>query len=83
MLAQAEKLVQVQRISLLLGLAGSAAANFSQALLTVSYFSLMVMLLSVYPVDKWGIAPPPPLPCFYGRTLSCTVPACLYRPAML
>ncbi len=70
MLAQAEKLAQVQRISLLLGLEGSAAADFSQAPLTVSYFSLMVMFV------KWGMLPPPPHPpCFYGRTISCTVPA--------
>ncbi len=43
------------RISLLLGSADSAAANFSQALLKISHFSLMV-LLSVHAVVKWGIA---------------------------
>ncbi len=48
-------LVQARRISLLLGSAGSAAADFSQAPLMVSYFSLMVMLLSVHAVVKWGI----------------------------
>jgi hypothetical protein len=52
MLAQSEKLSQAQRISLLLGSAGSAAAGFSQAPLMVSYFSLMVMLLSVHAVVK-------------------------------
>jgi hypothetical protein len=52
MLAQAEKLAQAPRISLLLGSAGSAAADFSQASLKVSYFSLMVMLLSVHAVVK-------------------------------
>jgi hypothetical protein len=46
MLAQSEKLAQARRISLLLGSAGSAAADFSQALLMVSYFSLMVILPS-------------------------------------
>ncbi len=52
MLAQAEKLAQAPRIFLLLGSAGSAAADFSQALLMVSFFSLMVMLLSVHAVVK-------------------------------
>jgi hypothetical protein len=56
MLAQAEKLAQAPRIFLLLGSAGSAAADFSQALLMVSFFSLMVMLLSVHAVVKWVIA---------------------------
>ncbi len=37
-----------RRISLLLGLAESATADFSQAPLKISYFSLMVMLLSVH-----------------------------------
>jgi hypothetical protein len=40
-------LAQAQRISLLLGSAGSAAADFSQDPLMFSYFSLMVILLSV------------------------------------
>jgi hypothetical protein len=35
-----------------LGLAESAAADFSQALLKISYFSLMVMMLSVHVVVK-------------------------------
>jgi hypothetical protein len=52
MLAQSEKLAQARRISLLLGSAGSAAADFSQAPLMVSYFSLMVMLLSAHAVVK-------------------------------
>jgi hypothetical protein len=52
MLVQSEKLVQARRISLLLGWAGSTAADFSQALLMVSYFSLMVMLLSGHAVFK-------------------------------
>ncbi len=64
MLAQAEKLAQAPRISLLLGSSGSAAADFSQAPLKVSYFSLMVMLLSVHAVFKWGIASP--YPAFMG-----------------
>jgi len=37
-----------RRISLLLGSAESAAADFSQAPLMVFYVSLMVMLLSVH-----------------------------------
>ncbi len=49
-------LAQARRISLLLGSAGSTAADFSQAPLKVSYFTLMVMLLSVHAVVKWGIA---------------------------
>jgi hypothetical protein len=52
MLAQSEKLAQAWRISLLLSSAGSAAAEYSQAQLKVSYFSLMVMLLSVHAVVK-------------------------------
>jgi hypothetical protein len=52
MLAQSEKLSQARRICLLLGSAGSAAADFSQAPLMVSYFSLMMMLLSVHAVVK-------------------------------
>ncbi len=44
-----------RRISLLLGSAESAAADFYQATLKISYFSLMV-LLSVHAVFKWGIA---------------------------
>jgi hypothetical protein len=43
------------RISLLLGSAESAAADFSQAPLKISYFSLMV-LLSVHAVVKCGVA---------------------------
>jgi hypothetical protein len=52
MLVQAEKLAQARRISLLLNSARSAAADFSQAPLMVSYFSQMVMLLSVHAVIK-------------------------------
>jgi hypothetical protein len=46
-LAQTERWRRRRRISLLLGWAESAAADFSQAPLKISYFSLMV-LLSVY-----------------------------------
>ncbi len=42
-------------VSLLLGSAESAAADFSKAPLKISYFSLMV-LLSLHAVVKWGIA---------------------------
>jgi len=56
MLVQSEKLAQAQRIFLLLGLARSTGTDFSQTPLMVSYFSLMVMLLSVHAVFKWGIA---------------------------
>jgi len=49
-LGVSKMLAQGRRISLLLGSAGSAAADFSQAPLMVSYFSLMVMLLSVHAV---------------------------------
>ncbi len=52
MLAQSEKLAQARRIFLMLGSAGSAAADFSQAPLMLSYFSLMVMLLSGHAVVK-------------------------------
>ncbi len=52
MLPQSEKLLQARRIFLLLGSAGSAAADFSQAPLMVSYFSLMVILLSVHAFVK-------------------------------
>jgi hypothetical protein len=52
MLVQSEKLAQAQRIFLLLGLARSTGADFSQTPLMVSYFSLMVMLLSVHAVFK-------------------------------
>ncbi len=86
MLAQSEKLAQARRISLLLGSAGSAAADFSQALLMVSYFSLMVMLLSVHAVVKWGIASACPAfmgglsPVLYLLVVSRTVPACCTGP---
>ncbi len=65
MLAQAESWRRRRRISLLLGSAGSAATDFSQAPLNVSYFSLMVMLLSVHAVVKWGIASLCPAPVLY------------------
>jgi hypothetical protein len=52
MLVQSEKLPQAQRIFLLLGLARSTGADFSQTPLMVSYFSLMVMLLSVHAIFK-------------------------------
>ncbi len=51
-LGVSKMLAQRQKISLLLGSAGSAVADFSQAPLKVSYFSLMVMLLSMYAVVK-------------------------------
>jgi hypothetical protein len=51
-LGVSKMLAQRQKISLLLGSAGSAAADFSQAPLKVSYFSLMVTLLSMYAVVK-------------------------------
>jgi hypothetical protein len=54
-LAQTKRWHRRSRISLLLGLAESAAADFSQAPLKISYFSLMV-LLSVHAVIKCGIA---------------------------
>ncbi len=73
MLAQSEKLVQARRISLLLG---STAAYFSQAPLMVSYFSLMVMLLSVHAVIKCGIAS-------LCRVFMGGLSPVLYRPAML
>jgi hypothetical protein len=50
-LAQTKRWRRRMRISLLLGSADSAAANFSQALLKISHFSLMV-LLSVHAVVK-------------------------------
>jgi hypothetical protein len=53
-LAQTKRCRRRRRISLLLGSAESAAANFSQAQSKISYFSLMV-LLSVHAVVKWGI----------------------------
>ncbi len=65
MLVQSEKLPQAQRIFLLLGLARSTGADFSQTPLMVSYFSLMVMLLSVHAIFKWGIASL--CPAFVGR----------------
>ncbi len=55
MLAQTERWRRRRRISFLLGSAESAAADFSQAPLKISYFSLTV-LLSVHAVVKWGIA---------------------------
>ncbi len=51
--------------TLLLGSAESAAADFFQAPLMVSFSSLLMCWIA------------------YGWTLSRTVPACLYRPAML
>ena len=56
MLAQTESWRRRRRISLLLGSAESAAADFSQAPLKISYFSLMMVLLSVHAVVKWSIA---------------------------
>jgi hypothetical protein len=52
MLAQAESWCRGRRISLLLGSAGSAAADFFQAPLMVSYFTLMKVLFSVHEVVK-------------------------------
>jgi hypothetical protein len=52
MLVQTERWRRHRRISLLLTSAESAAADFSQALLKVSYFSLMMVLLSVHAVVK-------------------------------
>jgi hypothetical protein len=81
MLAQAEKLAQAWRISLLLGSAGFAAADFSQAPLMVSYFSLLLPDGDVA-LRAWRrqVRHCLPLPCFYGRTLSRTVPACCTGP---
>ncbi len=76
MLAQTESWPRCRRISLLLGLAGSAAADFPQAPLMGFYFSLMVMLLSVHAVVKRGIASL--CPFFMGGFSPV-----LYRPAML
>jgi hypothetical protein len=49
---QTESWRRRRRISLLLGSAESAAADFSQAPLKISYFSLMMVLLSVHAVVK-------------------------------
>jgi hypothetical protein len=81
MLVQAEKFAQAQRISILLGSAGSYAADFSQAPLKVSYFSLMMMFLSVHAVIKWGIASL--CPAFMGGLFPVHCTGLLYRPAML
>ncbi len=54
-LAGAKCQPRCRRISLLLGSAESAAADFSQAPLKISYISLMMVLLSVRSVVKWGI----------------------------
>ena len=56
MLAQAKSRRRHWRIALLLGSAESAAADFSQALLMVSYFALMKVLLPVHVDVKWGLA---------------------------
>ncbi len=77
--AQAERWRGCSRISLLLGSTESAAADFSQAPLKISYFSLMV-LFSMHAVVKWGIASS--CPVFMGDSLPyCT--GLLYRPAKL
>ena len=52
MLAQTERWRRSRRISLLLGSAESAAADFSQAPMKISYFFLMMVLLSVHAVVK-------------------------------
>jgi hypothetical protein len=62
-----------RRIPLLFGSAESTAADFSQTSLKIFYVSLMV-LISLHAVAKCGVALWPP--CFYGQTLSRTVPAC-------
>ncbi len=51
--------------SLLLGSAESAAVDFSQAPLMVSYFSLMKVLMPVHVDVKWGKASL--RPAFMGR----------------
>ncbi len=55
------------RINLLLGSAESAVADFSQAPLMVLFSSLLMCWIQV----RRDL----PVPCFYGRNLSCTVPA--------
>jgi uncharacterized membrane protein len=65
------------RILLLFGSTESAAADFSQTLLKISFFSLMV-LFSLHVVAKCGIASA--RSAFYGQTLSSTVPACCTSP---
>jgi hypothetical protein len=55
-LAQTERWRRRRRISFLLGLAESAAADFSQTQLKISCFSLLMVLPSVHAVSKWGIA---------------------------
>jgi hypothetical protein len=52
MFAETERWHRCRRISLLLGSAESAAADFSQAPLKISYFSLMMVLLSLHAVVK-------------------------------
>jgi hypothetical protein len=52
MLAQTERWHRRRRIFLLLGSAESAVADFSKAPLKVSYFSLMMVLLTVLAVVK-------------------------------
>ena len=50
------KLAQAQENLLTVRLGKSAASDFSQAPLKISYFSLMMVLLSVHAVVKWSIA---------------------------
>jgi hypothetical protein len=66
-----------RRSPLLFCTAESTAADFFQTSLKISYVSLMV-LISLHAVTKYGVALW--LPCFYGRTLSRTVPACRTGP---
>jgi hypothetical protein len=67
-------------IPLLFGSAESAAADFSQTSLKISYVSLMV-LLSLHAVVKCGVASSRPAFLWADFLPYCTV--LLYRPAML
>ncbi len=78
-LASTKRWRRRRRISLLLDSEESVAADFSQAPIKISYFSLMVML-SVNSVVKWGIVSS--CPAFMGR-LSPYYSDLLYWPAML
>ncbi len=74
MLAQAEKWAQAWRISLLLGSAGSAAADFSHGLLLLPDGD--VALRACCRQVRHCL----PLPFFYGLTLTRTVLACCTGP---